>query len=145
MLGTGARRGGREMNAFFPILSSSRLRHQGPRRDLIAHFISPQARDRGMGDFVKTNVEIKLHPKSSGPWFIASSQTGQSSTWSLFQNVETLRLPWLKPRRHPGVLPQFLCSPYACSRCLLNWAPLSLSFAFPPSSCLSAHDLTPSS
>lgn len=100
----GEERGQRD-ERFFPILSSSRLRHQGPRRDLIAHFISPQARDRGMGDFVKTNVEIKLHPKSSGPRFIASSQTGQSSTWSLFQNVETLLLPRFNPRRHPGVLP----------------------------------------
>lgn len=96
-----------------------------------------------MADFIKTNVEIKLHPKSSGPRFIVSSQTGPSSTWSLFQNEEILILPRLKPRRHPGVLPHLLCPPYACSHCLLNWAPLSLSFAFPPSSCLSAHDLTP--
>lgn len=145
MPGTGARRVGREMNIFFPVLSSSRLWHQGPTWDLIAHFISPQAWDWGMGDFVKTNGEIKLHPESSGPRFIASSQTGQSSTWNLFQNEQTLILPRLKPRRHPGVLPQLHCPPHACSPCLLNRAPLSLSFAFPTSSWLSAQDLPPSS
>lgn len=129
MLGMGTRRGAGRWT--FPRQSSYRLPHEGSRRNLKAHLISPQAWGWGRGDLAKTHLEIKLHPKASRPWITASSQIELSFTWSLFQNEDdTVILPRLKPRAPSWCLPLASIHTQSLSP---DWAPPSFSLVFPPS------------